>query len=495
MPRTLAIGAALSLMLGCASQPAIPQESLRGWHRVEADEIRILGDVPRAQLEALSEELAQFASAAKRILSISDEPSRVPFTILVFRDPELMLRYTGRRWVAGQVRSVLDAHYALVGRSSAHSATRAVLFHEYMHFLLRKRRDYDYPRWFEEGLADYMSTLRVRDDVVIVGPALMDRLRRLRIRKMPPLPVLFTAELSVYDFYASSWGLVHLAVSDPAHRGKLAQLDGLLASGVPVRDASRQVFLEGQGGVSREEVDRHVERLARGVRHDLLLPLDELDPGSVGRAQPISASEAGYALGLVMLRFGDGDGELEPQAERFFRAALQLQPDSPHVRAGLAEAVAREGRFEESTELLSAALAAQDPDARVLLHASGAWAHRASQATDASAVDAWTACEAWAARALEKHARSPRAHALIGRARFGRGMPAEARVHLERARSLGARSLELDLELATVQIALGREAEARQLLSPLARDPHRPKLAQRAKALLEDLDGDAAVQD
>ena len=37
--------------------------------RVEANAVRILGDVPGGQLEALSKELAQFASAAARILS------------------------------------------------------------------------------------------------------------------------------------------------------------------------------------------------------------------------------------------------------------------------------------------------------------------------------------------------------------------------------------------------------------------------------------------
>ena len=94
-----------------------------------------------------------------------------------------------------------------------HYITRETLFHEYAHHVMHRDEDADYPQWYDEGMSSYLSTVRVRDDAVIIGAAPAQRLAALTDNSLLPLTDLLDPSrrerLHVGPFYFSSWVFVH----------------------------------------------------------------------------------------------------------------------------------------------------------------------------------------------------------------------------------------------------------------------------------------------
>jgi hypothetical protein len=63
------------------------------------------------------------------------------------------------RGVAGWALGTLDDFFIAVRASMGQDSDRSTLFHEYTHVLLRRGRRAPLPRWYDEGLATYFSTL------------------------------------------------------------------------------------------------------------------------------------------------------------------------------------------------------------------------------------------------------------------------------------------------------------------------------------------------
>jgi hypothetical protein len=116
------------------------------------------------------------------------------------------------------------------------------IYHEYAHALLAGAFA-RVPLWFNEGLAEYYSTLEVTGDGrrALVGKPLEPHVARLRERRLP-LQQLFAVRANSPEYtddsplrrvlYAQSWAVVHHALhGTPRRRTELIDLAFKLASG------------------------------------------------------------------------------------------------------------------------------------------------------------------------------------------------------------------------------------------------------------------------
>lgn len=468
-----------------------------GWLALRSPHLVLIGDASRAELARLAEDLAIFAAVVQRITSIPLDPARVPARIYLVRGP-VADALVPQPDVQGYMAPRLDGYYGVVERSDLAPATRATLFHEYAHFLLRNGAALSYPMWYDEGFAEILATIRHRQGLVTVGTPPRYRLRALagadRIDLEAVLAPRQLSEVRDADlFYATSWALTHYLLTHGETFARMERLLELQSQGVPWREAYTRAFPEPLETLAAA-VARHVHELSRGFPATLaLFDAEELPVERDFEIRELAPREVARELGEAALAVFDERGR-GAVAAAFFERALEIDPRDARSRAGLAVARALQGRPEAARAELARASPERTDDVRILLAAGRVHATLAAR----SAGDAHAAAgERRAARAAYRRAtrldpRSPSGWAGLGRTYVGAEDPAAGIESLARARDLGAWDADVTLDLGRLHLGAGDAPRARELWMEVARlgDEER---AEEARRLLEDLDAAASA--
>ena len=159
--RPLAVG--IVWALGACATPTVSlrEADLEGWLELRSRHFILMGDVPREELERFATDLAVFVAVVEEVTNAAAHGARVPARLYLVdgRVEELLKPGWG---LAGYMAARLDGYYCVVGTSAHAPLTRETILHEYTHFLVRKGSALDYPRWYDEGLAEVLSTTRRR---------------------------------------------------------------------------------------------------------------------------------------------------------------------------------------------------------------------------------------------------------------------------------------------------------------------------------------------
>ena len=115
-------------------------------------------------------------------------------------------------------------------RGQDENASQAILFHEYAHNFMFQNSDGQFPPWYVEGFAEYYSTTKIEGDTAVIGMAFSWRVYTL----MSPGATLSYEDLlrdswrvakgrketRTDEFYAQSWLLTHYLLADPDRQNK-----------------------------------------------------------------------------------------------------------------------------------------------------------------------------------------------------------------------------------------------------------------------------------
>jgi tetratricopeptide (TPR) repeat protein len=209
-----------------------------------------------------------------------------------------------------------------------------VAFHEYAHLLLNHSSS-PLPRWFEEGLAEYFSTLETDGARLRVGAAIpAHRYVLARATWLDP-PSLFgvTRDSPHYNdqesaglFYAQSWALVHMLQSNERLRPRVATFAGLLDRGRGQLAAFEEAF--GRARDVFADLGSYVAAGNFGVRE-----LDwEPPPPAAIVTRTLSPEEAGVARAELFIAVR------RPElAAALLRKAAAALPPSAALESALAD--------------------------------------------------------------------------------------------------------------------------------------------------------------
>ncbi|MCW5980908.1 MAG: hypothetical protein KIT09_22700 [Bryobacteraceae bacterium] len=129
-------------------------------------------------------------------------------------------------------------------------AWRRIAYHEYIHLALN-HTSARLPKWFEEGLAEFYSTVEPLRDRLIAGKPIASHIRTLAASQWLDAGALAAIgrDAKVYDdhervgvFYAQSWALVHMLHFAPKYRERLADYAARIADGAPAGEAFTAAF-------------------------------------------------------------------------------------------------------------------------------------------------------------------------------------------------------------------------------------------------------------
>lgn len=368
---------------------------------------------------------------------------------------------------------------------------RTVLFHEYGHHFLLGNFAVAYPAWFSEGYAEFVSTMAIKDKVTI-GVAAQHRGYGLIRGPEMPATLLFDpgsrkklTGAQVEVLYGRGWLLTHWIMFDTGRRGMFRRYLDLLNAGTPSVKAATEAFGD------LKALDKTLDAYLRQSRLPaVVLPLSRVPEPAV----TVSAVSRGAAA-MMPFRLASTRGVSGDTAKPLFRKAQDAAArylDDPMAQGWFAEIAFDAGEHAAADAAADRALAADPRSAQALIYKALVAIARAEK--DPAK---WKAARSLIIRAnkldpnyayplvlfyasFEREERPPVASAIAGLYRALELVPQDDGVRFMAARQL---------------IRDGSLAEAKQVLGPLAYDPHAPadNPAVRAIAALDKGDGAAAL--
>jgi hypothetical protein len=291
------------------------------------------------------------ATAAAQYASVPEQHG--PVRIIRFRSV--------KDYAPFQLRPAADAYY--VGAETGDyivmprldSADFEIAAHEYVHLVLHSQ-SLRLPLWFAEGLAEFFSSVSINDQECRIGGDLPGRSSLLRQRPWIALEQLLQVRAiparrqDAALFYAESWALTSMLITDPAYASRFRELSAGLASSEPgtllrvCQKPLSEVAIDLRGWASRPKTAFSLP----GV------------PNLTPRVEVTELSQFESRLVLADLLFASNDFD---RSEREYRALEQQNPEDPRIAAALGSIALHRGDRDRAREQWKRAMEFGTPDA------------------------------------------------------------------------------------------------------------------------------------
>lgn len=345
------IAAGMLLLLSAWTQAATDVDDLANqtWIKVESANFRIVTEQPEHIGRAMINDLENLRFLSNHVRGAESLPGP-PLTILAMGKRNLR-KLKLPETINGVFSISRTGYAALAGvggyeaASDAGTAARSTLLHEYHHFLLHLSPETAaYPRWYDEGMAEYWSSLTISGDKASFGRPLLDTGREYWLvdkrgnanfdtRKLFNTHALKRdgsrdAEEDSARFYAQSLYAIHYFNSKPELRQQLARYLRLHNDGVSQDRAVQLAFGKDYAALDKDMAG-YIERklVGLGVRlgkDGLNLPRAQI---RVTRLD-LAGTYAVLADMLPHFRFGPESGTV---ARDMVAASLARNPHDPNA--------------------------------------------------------------------------------------------------------------------------------------------------------------------
>lgn len=479
---TAALLCALMLFATAAATERVALDG-RDWHDVRSENFRILGVLGEQRSVELLRHLEIMRATLGDAAEESTWRSAVPTVIVAVDDHDDYVSIGAPENSSGFFFADLRENAILVADTDDASGIQ-VLLHEFAHYLSKQTGRIRYPRWFEEGNAEYVSYSRIGNDSFEFGIAPDEYLAALHFaRWMPFSHILAIQDAFALDategslFYAQSWLLVHylrsLPDADLDLPIRLAEYARLVSDGAAPVDAFEKSF-----GLDADRLDDDLLRYyTNGEFPKRSVPADTALPGFSARITRMSAPEARLVLARMALRFDQFD-----TAEAWFVNVLDDDELRAHAEAGLGRIAGMRGDVEAANRRFEAAIYLMSWDFTIWMDYAQYWAQRVSASVDASERDrhASRLIESLE-NALTISEATPELNSLMGFAYLAKGRStSEAIAYLEAAADEAPHDQASRLLLANAYLYVGRLQDAVDQAESILQFEHDPGLITEA---------------
>lgn len=409
-----------------------------------------------------------------------------PLQIVAFRNTK-GLRQFAPLWkgkpvtLAGLFVPGQDANFILLDLS-AYNSLEAV-YHEYAHLLLNGNYPQAHP-WFDEGFAEYFSSIKISGTRAELGGPPEGAGITLRETPFFHIEDLFQVghDSNVYNedgdhrsmFYAQSWLVMHYLIE----KGKWPQagvyFDLVQNQKVPVAQAMERAF-----GLTPKQFDQEIRKYFAGnTVKGLWIEIPAFET-TLYKAEKLKPLDLQAVLADVHLHSPD----YQEKAIAEFKAVLDSQPDHAASHRGLGYAYLGKGDLESAGEHFRRAAALDSNDARVHYY-TALLMNRKALTEGGGRIEQPDAMMAHLKRAIQIDPDLADAYNLLAYLELTHGSPSEALESIKRAISLSPRNEYYYSTLAQVFISQRRWDDAEATLKRLESSTD-PMLAANAKSSLQ----------
>lgn len=470
------------------------QPAMAEWHKAEGERFVIYSDSDARDIEEFAQRLERYHAAMVLLTGLKPPVPSPSNRVTVYAVGSAR---TLKKLYGNTSANVAGFYIPRAGSSVAFTPnvrlgsgetdfTMIVLLHEYAHHFTISSTPFALPRWITEGSAEFFASAKFAPDGgVDIGLAANHRIGdlnfadKLSIREILDYDRVAQGGLRRDGFYGQAWLLFHYVSFNDKRAPQYREYAVKYMQGIPSLQAAEEAFGD------LDQLERELKSYQRSRRIEArrypanLLPIGKitvtaLSPGMDAMMDVVLKSRRGVTQEQALA--------LLPEA----RATAAKFPEDSGVLAALAEAEYDAGNDNEAITAADKAIALDASQKNAYVQ-KGFALFRQANGTEGKAADAaYTAAMKpfSALNAIENDHPLPLIYYYRSFVQRRREPEENARAALERASQLAPFDQELRLNVALMLISERKNTLARQMLAPLAADPHGSRRSSGAKQLM-----------
>jgi len=336
----------------------------RRYLELSTSQLTLVSAAGEAETRQIARRIEMLRAAVELTLEVS-LPTEIHTRIYALSGRDWKKYAQPRPGVSGYFLSHPASSDLMFNVDDADASAFELIFHEYVHHILRTSWTGEVPPFLDEGLAEVFSTATFDKGTVRLEPR-HDYIRLLRRQDWLPFDRLLKIQRHHPEyvehnlapaFYAQAWATMYyiMAIDRAAGTRTLAYLRDLRD------DSPHSSAAELFAGTSGEGVNRAI---AAFIKKRERLPVAQLVVGSdVGRSESalrkLDHQDSTLAIGELMLRFGNR----HQKARELFDEALQREPENRRACVGAAWSELQAGNWPQAATLLDKAATGGELDA------------------------------------------------------------------------------------------------------------------------------------
>lgn len=456
------------------------------WIEVQSPHFSVVTDAGEKRGRETAMRFEQMRAAFGALLLKANLNSPVPLQIVAFRNTKELQQFSPL-WngkpvqLAGLFQAGEDRSFIMLDMSVENPWT--VVFHEYAHQLMNGVITATVDPWFDEGFAEYFSSIEVDNKEVRIGKVPDYNYQILRQDGMMKVADLFRIQKNspTYNesgnhrtvFYAESAMVMHY-LYDNKQVGKLSQYFALkIDRNMPVEDAIQQAF--GMSAGQFDKVLRDYISSGHYMFYSLPTPINIVSKDY--QVKTLSVADRGAVLADVHLHSLD----YHDQAIAEFQEILKTEPNHAAACRGLGYAYLQKRDYAQAGEYFKRAAQADSKDPRVHYY-SALLMSREGAFTNGNRTDLpQMTSELETAIALDPGFAD--SYMLLAFAQAYAGDPAKGLVTMQKAVSLSPRNEKYQFNLAQMYLNNQKMDDAIAILQVLQKSGN-PEVMRRADQTL-----------
>jgi hypothetical protein len=294
----------VALLIGGCGSTGLPR---KGWSHYELGTVHVYSGASKRQTEALLTDFAKFRVVAGMLSAAHTVEPRLRSDIFLFPDQLSYEKNAGLRNTSGWFRN--DLLGFVMAMNVSHG--REILFHEYTHLILANVEDLTFPSWYDEGLAELMSTVRFLEGHVEIGRIPSTRTNAVAsFSRWIPLHELFSGDPfrvrddrdRLHRAYAQAWLVTHyFQLGGRSNSGDLERYLALVHAGVDEVVAARQAWR-----IPLSELEAELRNYVRGELSTVRIPETQFDFSGIGfSSNSMTVSASAEQLARLCRRMGN----------------------------------------------------------------------------------------------------------------------------------------------------------------------------------------------
>jgi Flp pilus assembly protein TadD len=471
-------------LLAAVSLTAVARADGQQWVEVRSPHFSVATDAGEKRGREVAVRFEQMRAVFAAVMTKANVNIPIPLQIVAFRNTK-ELRQVAPLWhgkpteMSGLFQGGEDRSFIMLDLSVDNPWS--VVFHEYAHQLMNGILTRSLDPWFEEGFAEYFSTIEVDNKQARVGKPSSRAYMELQQGGMMKVADLFKVRQNsqTYNesgdrrsvFYAESNMMVHYIYDHNLLTKTSIYFDLIYNKKMPVEDAIQQAF-----GMSPAQFDKVLREYVAGGEfkyYPVPTPADIATRGYT--VAPLSAADSNAILADIHLHSPD----YREKAIQEFQEILNSDPNNAAALRGLGYACLHKRQFVEAADYFHRAVQLNSQDPRVhyysamLMNQQGGFADRSKLPEMIKELET--------AIALDPTFADP--YSMLGFAQGLNGEMAKAVANMQKAISLSPRNELYQFNLAQLYMNDRKPDEAVPLLQMLARSSN-PSIAFRANQAL-----------
>lgn len=450
------------------------------WMEVRSEHFSVITDAGEKNGRHVADQFEQMRAAFGILFVRTKINQPVPLQIIALRNGKEMRQYSplfkGKPVeLGGFFQQGEDKNFIVVDLSKEDSWQ--TVFHEYAHLLLSGNFPKTAP-WFDEGFAEYLSTMKVTNGTIEIGNLIpgaellkeASKFRLLDLFQVQHHSETYNQNGERRDmFYVESWLVAHYLFDT----NRLAQAAKYFIltdqQKVPIPEAVQTAF-----GMSLAEMEKTIWTNWHNGKLYAKRAREKIPTSFTATARPLDSLEARAQLADLDVHSMDYGA----RAIQEFEDILRQNPKQVSAQRGLGYAYLRNRDFPMALQHFQAAAKLDSTDPRVYFYSAVLLqqTHAGSMTSNEFIQDL--------RHAIELDPQYAEAYHLLGLGLMQKRENPEAEQNLRRAVELSPRNDMFRLNLAAVLMNQQKTAESKEMLQALVNSSN-PAVAQRAHSMLD----------